>query len=610
MRPFPFFRLRLTSLWPAVAALTAASVLLGWWLLPDLVQRNAEEHLLDWVQILTPVAAEQGAAEQGADEQGADESRQLQAWVEELTRSGTLRLTVIRDDGLVLADSDQSWQAVQTMDNHAGRPEVASALQDGSGAATRTSKTTGLAYVYAARAYSAGNRRLILRVAKPLRDLDLLRNRLLQTTAAAAALGLLVLALTYWRLDSRFFRPLSQLLDAADRLGGEEQQQLELPQQLDLARLAAALNRLDRRVHEQLATLQDERDHLQRILASMHEGVLVTDRSGRARLANQAFLRLFRLVDADSVIGRLPLELSRQRQLAEVIEASLSGTGESQPEQILETPRDRVLALTGTALTGASSVAGAAEVAGAVVVARDITEQQRLTRMRRDFVANVSHELKTPLAAIRGYAETLRDGALEDKPAAERFTDRILVQCQRLQVLLEDLLTLSRLESVAQQPDLDPVDLVRLAERTAELVVPVAQEQNVELALALEPVPAIVGIHNDLERLLLNLLHNAIKYNRAGGRVTLRLAPVGDQVCLEVEDSGIGIPVEVQPRIFERFYRVDKDRSRSAGGTGLGLSIVKHIVQAHEGTLEVESTLGVGSRFRVLLPIEPLQRPA
>jgi two-component system phosphate regulon sensor histidine kinase PhoR len=217
--------------------------------------------------------------------------------------------------------------------------------------------------------------------------------------------------------------------------------------------------------------------------------------------------------------------------------------------------------------------------------------------MRRDFVANVSHELKTPLAAIRGYAETLRDGALREEETARRFTDRLLWQCRRLQVLLDDLLTLSRLESVGPALEREPVDLAALAQRALEVLAAAAREK---------PLPRLPGDANGIERLLLNLLDNAIKYNRPGGEVLLRLARRGGYAVVEVGDTGIGIPPESLGRIFERFYRVDKGRAREEGGSGLGLAIVKHLAQSHGGRVEVESRVGRGTTFRVYLPLGPL----
>jgi two-component system, OmpR family, phosphate regulon sensor histidine kinase PhoR len=237
-----------------------------------------------------------------------------------------------------------------------------------------------------------------------------------------------------------------------------------------------------------------------------------------------------------------------------------------------------------------------------VVVARDTTELTRVADMRRDFVANVSHELKTPLAAIRGYAETLRDGALDEGPTARRFTERILWQCRRLQALLDDLLTLSRLEGVTPPPQREPVDLAALVRRTVELLAASAREKRVAVEVVEEPLPPVPGDADALERLLTNLLDNALKYNRPDGQVTVRLRREGGQAVIEVSDTGIGIPQEALARIFERFYRVDKGRAREEGGTGLGLAIVKHVAQSHGGQVEVDSRIGRGSTFRVRLP--------
>jgi two-component system phosphate regulon sensor histidine kinase PhoR len=223
--------------------------------------------------------------------------------------------------------------------------------------------------------------------------------------------------------------------------------------------------------------------------------------------------------------------------------------------------------------------------------------------MRRDFVANVSHELKTPLTAIRGYAETLRDGALDEPPTAKRFTERILNQCRRLQELLDDLLILSRLEGVDASLERGPVSLDAVARHAVELLGPVAREKGVGIELKEEPLPQIQGDAGGLERLLLNLIDNAIKYSRPDGRITVSVGRCGGDALLEVSDTGIGIPPESIPRIFERFYRVDKGRAREEGGTGLGLAIVKHIAQAHGGQVDVESRAGHGSTFRVRLPL-------
>ncbi|HLX08053.1 MAG TPA: ATP-binding protein [Thermoanaerobaculia bacterium] len=420
--------------------------------------------------------------------------------------------------------------------------------------------------------------------------------------ALAAAAAAAVVALCLLWLDRRLFRPLARLVAEADALAGGRARRVEESPVEELGVLSRALNRLAETAETQFAAVRSERDHLQSILASMSEGVLVVGPDGRASSANPAFRRLFDLTG--DVAGKPVLELSRQPELGRVIAATLRQGGPQSGQIELHVPERRTLLLASAALAGGER--------GAVVVARDTTELTRVADMRRDFVANVSHELKTPLAAIRGYAETLRDGALREEETALRFTERLLWQCRRLQALLDDLLTLSRLESLADQQvtPREPVDLSALAQRAVETLAAAARERRLRLLVREEPLPRVPGDADGLERLLVNLLDNAIKYNRPGGEVQLRLAPSGGLAVIEVADTGIGIPAEALGRIFERFYRVDKGRARDEGGTGLGLAIVKHLAQAHGGHVEVESRIGRGTTFRVFLPMGGAEPPA
>jgi two-component system phosphate regulon sensor histidine kinase PhoR len=590
-------KIRLAPLWPALAAVLVMTGLLVW-LVPPLFHRATAHQLLDGLRLVHHALEPALAGPQ----------RQLQDRASDLATGTNLRITVIALDGRVLADSDRTWTELGRMENHAARPEVRAALAGGSGTATRRSDTTGRHYVYAARPFP-GTRDggYVLRLAQPLDELTMARRSLAQAVAAALLATLATIAVLSAWLDRRLLGPLADLISDASALAtGRTDQRLPVPEHEDLAELAAAVNRMRDHTEAQMTALAAERDHLQAILASMSEGVLVVDGGGRAVLANPAFRRLFAV--AGEVAGRLPYEVARHPQVAEVIAETLA-RGEARREEVsLEGgPAPRTLALAGSALHPASRRQEGRP--GAVLVARDTTELTRLTRVRSEFVANVSHELKTPLSAIRGYAETLGDGALDEPPTARRFVDRILEQCRRLQALLDDLLTLSRLESPDVPVERRPVDLRRVVERSLETAAGRARERGVELAAEL-PDPdrpiAFEGDANNLERLLLNLLDNAIKYNRPGGDVTVRLEAEegedGPEVVLSVTDTGLGIPASALPRIFERFYRVDKGRARDEGGTGLGLAIVKHVAQSHGGRVEVESAPGVGSTFRVHLP--------
>ena len=581
-------KLRLALLWPALAALLVTGLLLAW-ILPRRFERAAAAELLETTALVAPLAAQQLA--QAAPP--LQPSQELQAWVRGIAGSTQLRLTLIRGDGVVLADSSRpSAAAVLRMDNHRGRPEVTQALARGSGTAVRRSDTTGLAYAYAARSVDLPRvGRVVVRLAAPIRSLAVLEAQVGRGATLALLAALLVTAVLSWWVSRRLFRPLADLVAGAERFaGGELGYRVAVPEESELAALGGALNRLAEHAEAQLGAAERERDQLRSILASMAEGVLVTDAEGRALLANPAFARLFGI--RGGVAGKLPIELAREPALQQLVAETLRTRAAGAAELVMERGEKRHVALLASPL-GRSS--------GVVVVARDVSPFIRLTEMRRDFVANVSHELKTPLAAIRGMAETLRDGALGDLETADRFLARMLDQCGRLQALVDDLLTLSRLESPAGTQDPQPVDLRELADVASEVVAPTAAERDVtvEVVAGEERLP---GDADALERLLVNLLDNAVKYNRPGGTVHLEVRRAGDEIVVEVRDTGIGIAPEHLPRIFERFYRVDRARSRGEGGTGLGLAIVKHVAQLHGGRVEVESELGKGSTFRVILP--------
>jgi two-component system phosphate regulon sensor histidine kinase PhoR len=578
-------KLRLAPLWPALAAVITATALL-WSLLPNLLERTASVQLFDMLDLLAPMVRERLA----------DPRADPQAWALRLGTDSGIRVTLIRSDGTVVADSSVEPGQVGAMENHLSRPEIQAALARGRGMNVRESATTGHTYVYVARTVSGpqGGQPLVIRLAEPLEQLSALKGRLAAAMALAAlAAGVAILFTSLW-LDRQLFKPLSRLITGAQDLAIGRASRVEVPEEDELAALALALNRLAATAEEQFQAVSKERDHLQEILASMSEGVLVVGPDGRALMINPAFHRLFDL--SGDFTGRPVIEIIRQPALARLVEDTLR-LGEPQSVQIeLPTPERRTLLLASAALSRGER--------GAVVAVRDTTELTRVADMRRDFVANVSHELKTPLAAIRGYAETLRDGALDEPPTARRFTERILSQCRRLQELLNDLLTLSRLEGLAASLEREPVDLHALIRRAAELFSAAAREKRIEIKVAAQRTPPILGDPDGLERLVLNLLDNALKYNRPEGEVAIRLSRSDGEAVIEVCDTGIGIPPESIPRIFERFYRVDKGRAREEGGTGLGLAIVKHVAQAHGGQVEVESRVGRGSTFRVRLPIE------
>jgi two-component system phosphate regulon sensor histidine kinase PhoR len=575
-------KLRLLFLLPTISAL-AISIPLVWILTSRLIREEAAQQLLNALPVVVGLIEDQ--LDRGREE--------LQDLVTGLETNEQVRITLIDDTGLVLADSSRSSKQVATMDDHSDRPEVVEALARGQGASIRRSDTTGLDYVYTAKTTVGPSERLfVVRLAQPVVGLRSLRNQLFLTLLLATLAVFGATSVLLWWFQRKISRATPVLLEAATRLEkGDFSQRVDFSHQAELGRIARFLNQVADSADCQIGDLETERSRLLSVLSSMREGVLVTDSKGSTTMANPAFCQVFGInVDwAD----RTPLELTHQRRLEELVAKTLA-TGEEQNAE-LELPGSgaRHVAI-------ATSSLGAD--AGSVVVARDITDLVHLTQMRRDFVANVSHELKTPLTAIRGYAETLRDGAVEDRATATRFLGRILQQCGRLQALLEDLLTLSRLETLEDTGEVTVVELNTLLQDCVETVGHQAAAKQVQVRVASHAEPVIKGDHEALERLLTNLLDNAVKYNRPGGKVTITLSESVEGAMLEVADTGIGIPSNSLARVFERFYRVDKGRSRDEGGTGLGLAIVKHVAHLHGGRVEVQSRLGEGSRFTIILP--------
>jgi two-component system phosphate regulon sensor histidine kinase PhoR len=378
---------------------------------------------------------------------------------------------------------------------------------------------------------------------------------------------------------------------AAGNLGART----EWAEQREFFELGQAVHQLGDQLTQELAHLRDDRDRLNAILGSMTEGVLVLDARQRITLANPSVRRVLGLPASDTRGPPTLLDLQRLPALHALAEEGLKGQRQTEEISLLGGRQVLVRAAPLAASTGEQ---------GALLVFYDLTEIRRLEAVRRDFVANASHELRTPLAAIRGYAETLLDGALKDPARAQEFLGIIHHHAERLAALLDDLLSLSRLEAGSQPLAHESVPLGSVARRALDLVQPKAGARGVELQISIAPEMAVMGDSGAVEQILVNLLDNAVKYSPGSGAVRLRAEsePIRQQIRVLVEDTGVGIEARHLSRVFERFYRVDSGRSRDQGGTGLGLSIVKHLTQAMGGKVGVESEVGRGSTFWFELP--------
>jgi two-component system, OmpR family, phosphate regulon sensor histidine kinase PhoR len=370
-----------------------------------------------------------------------------------------------------------------------------------------------------------------------------------------------------------------------------------------LEALGASLNQTASRLDRTIRTLTEERNLSAAILGSMVEGVAVVNGAERLVFTNPGFAEILGL-DVPPVAGSSLLEVVRQTELIEAVRRVLAGEPRVEAEIATGTLRQHFFAA-----TVASVRAG--ETSGAVIVLHDITALRKLERIRRDFVANVSHEFRTPLTAIQGFAETLLGGAIDDPQNRERFLGIILEHSRRLARLTEDLLKLSQMDAEKLELEIRPVSVAQLVESCFETAQRRATEKELTLSLNLpSQLPDVAADSRRIQEVLQNLLDNATQYTLPGGKIVLSAEARNDEVIFTVADTGIGIPQADQPRIFERFYRVDVARSREAGGTGLGLSIARHLVEAHGGRIWVESELAAGSKFHFSIPIFDVERAA
>lgn len=538
----------------------------------------------------------------------------LEEHLKQLRQKQLPRVTLLDENGKVLVDTDI---AAATLDNHAGRPEILAARSEGFGSATRKSESIHKPFGYAAvRIPTTPQGVAYVRIALPLEDIEGelagLLNLVWTTAGITAALAM---ALAFY-LARRIALPIQELTEGAESIAaGDYGHKVYTTGADEVRTLARGFNHMSERLATQFAQLDEERQQLRAILSGMIEGVVALDARQQILFANERALALLDLT-GQTVIGRKLWEVIRQRGLTELVRRALAEKEPCREELTWNGPAFRNLTAHAARLQG--NVAR-----GAVLVLHDTTELRRLERVRQEFVANVSHELKTPLSVIQACVETLLDGAVDDPHHRGPFLERIADQGQRLHSLILDLLSLARIESGAEAFTLQPVPLddavAACLERHCARAESKQQHLEMEFAGCVQtyrstengnpsapPAPVVAWADEEaVGQILDNLVDNALKYTPEGGHIRVRLSADNGQVRLEVEDTGIGIPERDLPRIFERFYRVDKARSRELGGTGLGLSIVKHLAQAMKGSVRATSVPGQGSTFQVQLPRAP-----
>lgn len=593
------------------ALLLSAIGLLGF-----LVVQRVEQHYLDEIEeSLRTKAVLVREAVRGVPPERTAELRQR---IIALRPQIATRITLIAADGKVVADSEED---PDKMENHADRPEFRAARESAFGRAERLSNTLGQSMMYLAmRTEDDGGVVAFVRVALPLASVkgQLAELRRLVWTAVALT-GLAAVGLAFW-LARRITRPIEELTASAEQIAaGSYGHRVYAAGNDEVTALARTFNYMSERLAAQFAQLAADREQLRMILSGMVEGVVALDEGQRVLFANERAAELLAFPYPVPPNRKL-WEMSRRRALQDVVQHALGDPEPHRQELVWNGPTERSLTVHAARLPGSPP-------RGVVLVLHDTSELRRLERLRQEFVANVSHELKTPLSVIQVCVETLLDGALDDSENRRRFVDTIGDQAARLHVLILDLLSLARIESGEeafefQQVALAPIVGACLERHRARAAAKkqtlhagntdVAQQDSEPPAPAHCPLPTAGSSSNawaDPEavgQILDNLVDNAVKYTPEGGRIQVRWHEEDGHVCLDVEDTGIGIPEQDLPRVFERFYRVDKARSRELGGTGLGLAIVKHLVQAMHGSVRATSRVGQGTTFHVRLPKAPI----
>ncbi|MBU4388966.1 MAG: cell wall metabolism sensor histidine kinase WalK, partial [Proteobacteria bacterium] len=497
-------------------------------------------------------------------------------------RQSSTRITVILSSGKVVGDSEE---VPESMDNHANRFEVSEALQGGVGTSIRYSKTLKHDMMYVAIPLKRDNKIIgVLRTAIPVTSIyDELKSIQIQISAGGLLIALFAAGVSLF-ISKRISKPIEEIRKGAERFAhGDLNYRMPASDTEEMVGLAEAMNQMAIQLDDRIKTAIKQRNELEAVLSSMKEGVIAVDLDEKIISINQSAASMFKSRPSD-LEQRSIQEVIRNPELQKIIKKAISSGEYSEGDVVLYQDKEIILKVQTTSLLDENE-----KFIGIIVVLNDVTQLRHLENMRKEFVSNVSHEIKTPLTAIKGFVETLSQGAMENPGEAKRFLNIIEKHVNRLVALIEDLMHLSVIEQKDKTKEIKLIKgNIRSVIKTAIQVCQAkAESKKIKVNLIChEDISAKIDTQL-LEQAAVNLLDNAIKYSEEGGLVQIEVITTDTEVCISFKDYGIGIPKEHLPRLFERFYRIDKARSRKLGGTGLGLAIVKHIVQTHEGYVTV-----------------------
>ena len=521
---------------------------------------------------------------------------QLDELIKEIGTSIETRITIIEVSGKVLADSRYN---PYIMEDHSNRPEIKAALEGSDyGVSERKSSTLNQDMYYVASVDRLNGKRVVIRLAKSLENI----NQIIRGDVYKYLLFLIVLLILsntlVWYYSKSIIKPLKRIKNMAKEIAAGHRNKIDdiKYSNSELGSLVHEYNRLGEELDSKIDKLRDEKNKLTAILNSMNEGVIATDDNKKILMINPKACEILN-VNCGDVEGKNFISEIRDHRFDEYLNKVLEKKENYSTEMTFKNPDKRYLECNFQTITDHKD-----EIIGAVMVLIDVTRLRKLEEMRKDFVANVSHELKTPLTSIKGYADTIAENEIKDFDTIKRFVSIISKEATRLNLLINDLLDLSKLE--ADYFELKPEELDNILDKPLRILENEADKKDIEIIKQFEEDLSLVKMNkSQIENLLINLIDNAIKYNKESGKIFIRAYQENGKVYLEVEDTGFGIPKEDQDRIFERFYRVDKARSKEVGGTGIGLSIVKHIVKGHNSEINVKSVEGQGTNFKFYLHV-------
>ncbi|MFH1191106.1 MAG: ATP-binding protein [Candidatus Omnitrophota bacterium] len=572
-------------------------ILISFGFIAYFLDKNLEENSLHNIQVSLINQAYLVENQITAENIKKEDIAHLEPLIATLSGKIKCRITVINNLGKVLADSEKSQKENPGMENHLYRPEVKMALVNEVGIDTRYSSTLKIDMLYVALPIQE-NKELIgvIRLALPLESVEKTLNEIRKTVLFGLIFALAFAFVLGSIIAAQTIRPINRMIQVSRRFSkGDFSRRIIQVSKDEIGELAVTLNKMAQDIEDKIKEVKTQNQKLAAIFNSMIEGVIVIDKPGYIVSVNPTIEKIFSIARKD-VEGKVFLEAIRNNDIAEVISAALKSGKSVSSEISLIYPVRRIFEVNATPIFDNNVISGC------LVVVHDITEIRRLETVRSDFVANVSHELKTPLTSIKGFVETLLEGALDDKENNRNFLKIIHDHAERLDSLVNDLLSLSHLESKEIMLRKTSFNLRQQVEDVISGFRSQLKKKNIEIENDLPVGISVTADKDRFEQVITNLIDNAIKFNKEKGFVRIFNEEINGKVKIIVEDSGIGIPEKDISRIFERFYRVDKARSRELGGTGLGLSIVKHIVELHSGSVGVESTEGLFSKFWFILP--------